>query len=66
MDMKLDLAKKRIDDAKVIEELMMLGEKIFKKNDDAVCVVTYLIEKAYVMGKNYAKRAKNNSLPEIE
>ena len=49
--MDLDLIKKKIGEVNVVEELMMLGEKIFKKNEDAVCVVTYLIEKAYLMGK---------------
>ena len=49
--MNIDPTKKKIDEARVVEELMMLGEKIFAKNEDAVCLVTYLIEKAYLMGK---------------
>ena len=64
--MNLDFVKKKINETKVIEELMILGEKIFKKNDDAVCIVTYLLEKAYVMGKNYAKKAKDNTFDESE
>ena len=35
---------------------MLLGEKMFKKNDEAVCAVTYLIERAYLLGmQNKAK-----------
>ena len=62
MDANLDIVKKKIGDTEVIEELMILGEKIFKKNDDAICIVTYLIEKAYMMGKHYEKTAKNGAM----
>ena len=62
MDANLDTAKKKINDTKVIEELMILGEKIFKKNEDAVCIVTYLLEKAYIMGKEYEKKAKDGAM----
>ena len=61
MDVNLDIVKKKIGDTEVIEELMILGEKIFRKNDDAVCIVTYLLEKAYMMGKNYEKMAKSGA-----
>ena len=49
--MSIEKLKETIDSARVVEELMMLGEKIFKKNDDAVCAVTYFIERAYLIGK---------------
>ena len=66
MAMNLDIVKKKINDAEVIEELMLLGEKIFKKNDDAVCIVTYLLEKAYMVGRNYTKRIKDEALPDVD
>ena len=43
--------KEMIESTEVVEELMMLGEKVFKKNEDAVCAITYFIERAYMMGK---------------
>ena len=53
----MDNLKETIDSARVVEELMMLGEKVFKKNDDAVCAVTYFVERAYMMGKQ--NKSKN-------
>ena len=49
--MNIDKLKEMINSTDVVEDLMMLGEKVFKKNDDAVCAVTYFIERAYMMGK---------------
>jgi len=49
--MNMEKFKETIDSTKVIEELMMFAEKVFKKNDDAVCAITYFIERAYLMGK---------------
>ena len=49
--MNIQKLKEIIDSTEVVEELMMLGEKVFKKNDDAVCAVAYFIERAYIMGK---------------
>ena len=49
--MNIEKLKEIINSTEVVEELMMLGEKVFKKNDDAVCAVTYFIERAYIMGK---------------
>jgi len=50
--MDMEKLKARINSTKVVEELMMFGEKLFKKNDDAVCAITYFIERAYIMGKH--------------
>ena len=50
--MDMDKLKETIDSTRVVEELMMLGEKVFRKNEDAVCAVTYFIERAYKMGKH--------------
>ena len=49
--MNMENFKQTIDSTEAVEDLMKLAEKIFKKNDDAVCSVTYFIERAYVMGK---------------
>ena len=47
----MEKMKKTIDSIEVVEELMLLGEKVFKNSDDAICVITYFIERAYIMGK---------------
>ena len=56
--MDIDKLKKNIETTKTVEKLMRIGEKIFIKNDDAVCAVTYLIERAYILGKQ-----NNEKLP---
>ena len=50
--MNMENIKEIVDSTEVVEELMMLGEKAFNKNDDAVCAITYFIERAYKMGKH--------------
>jgi len=49
--MNTEKLKKNIETTKTVIKLMRIGEKIFEKNDDAVCAVTYLIERAYILGK---------------
>ncbi|MCL2243620.1 MAG: hypothetical protein FWC03_04035 [Treponema sp.] len=50
--MDIEKLKNNIETVGSVKKLMMLGEKAFKKNDEAVCVVTYLIERAYLLGKH--------------
>ena len=49
--MNIEKLKEKIETTETIIKLMKIGEKIFEKNDDAVCAVTYLIERAYILGK---------------
>ena len=51
-DQKLKVIKNKITSTHIIEDLFSLGEKIFKKNDDAVCVMAYMLEQAYILGRN--------------
>ena len=57
--MNIDVLKKRIETTETVEKLMRIGEKIFLKNDDAVCAVTYLIERAYILGKENNDQTKS-------
>lgn len=50
--MNMEKIKETINSTEVVEELMILGEKVFTKNNDAICAVTYFIERAYLMGKH--------------
>jgi len=62
--MDIEKIKKTIETTKTVENLWKIGEKIFGKNDNAVCAVTYLIERAYILGnqdKEKIKTAKSNS-----
>jgi len=58
--MDIKKIKTTIETTKTVENLWKIGEKIFAKNDNAICVVTYLIERAYVLGKQ--DTGKNNNL----
>jgi len=49
--MDTDKLKKTIETTNNVENLWKIGEKIFGKNDNAVCAVTFLIERAYILGK---------------
>ena len=49
--MEIEELKKTIETAETVEKLWKIGEKVFGKNDNAVCAVTYLIERAYILGK---------------
>ena len=49
--MNIEILKEKIETTQSVIKLMKIGEKIFEKNDDAVCAVTYLIERAYMLGK---------------
>jgi hypothetical protein len=53
--MDIEKIKKTIEAAETVEYLWKIGEKIFMKNDNAVCAVTYLIERAYILGKQDGK-----------
>ena len=59
IDMDISKLKKTIETAETVENLWKIGEKIFEKNDNAVCAVTYLIERAYVLGKKDTKKSSN-------
>ena len=54
------LKNNNIETIESVEKLMLLGEKIFKKNDEAVCAVTYLIERAYMLGKQNKTKIPND------
>ena len=50
--MNLEKFKEKVDSAEVVEELVVLSDKVFGKcNDDVKVVVTMFIEKSYLMGK---------------
>jgi len=49
--MNIEKLKEKIETTETVIKLMKISEKIFEKNDDAVCAVTYLIERAYILGK---------------
>ena len=49
-----------VETIKSIKKLMLLGEKVFKKSDEAVCAVTYLIERAYMLGKQNQVKVTND------
>ena len=58
--MNIEKLKENIEAIESVEKLMLLGEKIFNKSDEAVCAVTYLIERAYMLGKQ--KKTKNTKV----
>ncbi|MCL2186909.1 MAG: hypothetical protein FWB86_13810 [Treponema sp.] len=60
--MDTDKLKKTIETTETVENLWKIGEKIFGKNDNAVCAVTYLIERAYILGK---QEIEKRIIPEI-
>jgi len=50
--MDLEKLKERIDSTKVVEELIILAQKVFDKNsDDVKQVIETFITKSYLMGK---------------
>ena len=50
--MNLDRLKENIDSTGVVEELIILSQKVFSKSsDDAKKVIEMLITKSYLMGK---------------
>ena len=50
--MNLEKLKENVDSAEVVEELIVLSEKVFGKcNDDVKNVVGMFITKSYLMGK---------------
>jgi len=57
--MDIEKLKTTIETTKTIDKLWKIGEKIFAKNDNAICVVTYLIERAYVLGKQDTGKSSN-------
>ncbi|MCL2175107.1 MAG: hypothetical protein FWB73_03585 [Treponema sp.] len=57
--MDITKLKKTIETTDTIQKLWKIGEKIFGKNDDAVCAVTYLIERAYILGKQDTEKNNN-------
>ena len=59
IDMDISKLKKNIETANTVENLWKIGEKIFGKNDNAVCAVTYLIERAYILGKQNIDKSNN-------
>ncbi|MDR0501914.1 MAG: hypothetical protein LBH16_01190 [Treponema sp.] len=66
--MDIEKIKKTIETTKTVENLWKIGEKIFVKNDNAVCAVTYLIERAYMLGKQDNEKINNakNKSPALE
>jgi len=57
--MEIEKIKKAIETTETVEKLWKIGEKIFGKNDNAVCAVTYLIERAYILGKKDTGKNSN-------
>jgi len=57
--MDISKLKKTIETTETVQKLWKIGEKIFGKNDDAVCAVTYLIERAYKLGKQDIEKDNN-------
>jgi hypothetical protein len=56
--MNLEKIKKSIDSAGVVEELIMLSNKIFGKNtDDVKNVIEMFITTSYLMGKKNAVKS---------
>ncbi|MDR0503390.1 MAG: hypothetical protein LBH16_08735 [Treponema sp.] len=50
--MNLEKLKERIDSTDVVEELIILSEKVFtKSNDEIKKVIEMFITKSYLMGK---------------
>jgi len=61
--MEIKKLKKTIETTETVEMLWKIGEKIFAKNDNAVCAVTYLIERAYILGKQDTKKGAKITKP---
>jgi len=56
--MNFDKLKERIGSTEVVEELLILSEKVFGKNsDDVKKVVEMFISKSYIMGKHNATKS---------
>ena len=50
--MNLEKLKEKVDSTEVVEELLVLSQKVFDKcNDDVKNVVEMFITKSYLMGK---------------
>jgi len=49
--MNIRKLKEKVETTENLVKLMKIGEKVFEKSEDAVCAVTYLIERAYILGK---------------
>jgi len=58
--MNTDKLKKTIETTETVGKLWKIGEKLFGKNENAVCAVTYLIERAYILGKQDTVKNINN------
>jgi len=58
--MDIEKLKEKIETTGNVLKLMKIGEKIFEKSDDAVCAVTYLIERAYILGKQDNEKINNS------
>jgi len=57
--MEIEKLKETIETTKTVGKLWKIGEKLFGKNEDAVCAVTYLIERAYILGKQDMGKGDN-------
>jgi len=60
--MEIEKIKKTIETTETVGKLWKIGEKIFEKNDNAVCAVTYLIERAYILGKQDTQKSANKKI----
>jgi len=60
--MEIEKVKETIETTETVGKLWKIGEKIFSKNDNAVCAVTYLIERAYILGKQDAEKSTNKKI----
>jgi len=50
--MNLEKLKEKLDSAEVVEELIILSEKVFSKSsDDVKGIIELFITKSYLMGK---------------
>ena len=58
--MDMEKIKNNIETIESVEKLMKLGEKVFMKSDEAVCAVTYLIERAYILGIQNKTKISND------
>ena len=59
--MNIEELKEKIETTGTVLKLMKIGEKLFEKSDDAVCAVTYLIERAYILGKENKAKVTNKN-----
>jgi hypothetical protein len=59
--MNLEKFKEKVNSAEVVEELVVLSEKVFGKcSDEVKVVVEIFIEKSYLMGKQNQIKAFND------